>query len=62
MNLSLTGKTALISGASQGIGKAIAVELSLLGANCILLARNSDALAAAVKDLDVSSGQVHLSG
>lgn len=59
MNLSLTGKTALISGASQGIGKAIAVELSLLGAHCILLARNSDALAAAVKDLDVSSGQVH---
>ncbi len=59
MNLSLTGKTALVSGASQGIGKAIAVELALLGAHCILLARNSDALAAAVKDLDVSSGQVH---
>lgn len=59
MNLTLIGKTALVSGASQGIGKAIAIELSSLGANCILLARNSEALAAAIKDLDVSAGQSH---
>lgn len=59
MNLSLIGKTALVCGASQGIGKAIAIELSLLGANCILLARKSEALAAATKELDVSAGQSH---
>ena len=59
MDLSLRGKTALISGASQGIGKAIAVELSKLGANCILLARNTEALQSVVEALDLSVGQSH---
>lgn len=34
--MSLQGKTALITGASRGIGKAIALELSRLGANIVL--------------------------
>ena len=59
MDLSLKGKTALISGASQGIGKAIAIELSLLGANCILLARSSEGLKSVIESLDTSSGQTH---
>jgi 3-oxoacyl-[acyl-carrier protein] reductase len=59
MNLSLSGKTAVICGSTQGIGLAIAQELALLGANCILLARNPDTLAQAVKTLSVTDGQHH---
>lgn len=59
MNLSLIGKNALVSGSTQGIGKAIAIELALLGANVTLLARNEEALKQAVADLDTSRGQQH---
>jgi 3-oxoacyl-[acyl-carrier protein] reductase len=59
MNLSLIGKNALVSGSTQGIGKAIAIELALLGANVTLLARNENALIENVKDLDTSKGQTH---
>lgn len=59
MNTSLVDKTALICGSSQGIGLAIAKELALLGAHCILMARNADSLSKAVKTLDSSVGQQH---
>jgi len=59
MNLSLKGKTAVVCGSTQGIGKASAVELALLGASCVLVARDENKLAAAIKDLDSSLGQRH---
>lgn len=59
MNLDLTGKTAMVCGSTQGIGKASAIELALLGANVVLVARNEEALKAAIADLDVSKGQKH---
>lgn len=59
MNLSLNNKKALICGSSQGIGLAIAQELALLGATCILLARNENTLQQAVKTLDTAQGQQH---
>jgi 3-oxoacyl-[acyl-carrier protein] reductase len=59
MNLSLLNRTAVISGGSKGIGFATARELSLLGAHCILLARNRDGLEAAVADLDAAQNQRH---
>lgn len=59
MNLSLEGKNAIICGSSQGIGYAIAEELALMGANCILLARNESLLSTAVTQLDISIRQVH---
>jgi len=59
MNLSLENKRALICGSSQGIGFAIAQELALLGASCILLARNEDALKKAITHLDEGLGQRH---
>jgi len=59
MNLDLTGKNAIVCGSTQGIGKAIAVELALLGANIILVARNEQKLADVRKELDSSKGQNH---
>lgn len=59
MNLSLEGKNAIICGSSQGIGYAVAEELALMGANCILLARNEENLKIAVSQLDTSLRQVH---
>ena len=59
MNLDLTGKTALVCGSTQGLGYASAVELAMLGANIILMARNEEKLQAAVKTLDESKGQKH---
>ena len=52
-------KNALISGGSQGIGYAIAEELAVMGANCILLARNEDNLRIAASQLDTSIRQTH---
>jgi len=59
MNLSLEGRNAVICGSSQGIGYAIAEELALMGANCILLARNETNLRIAVSQLDTSIRQTH---
>lgn len=59
MNLSLEGKHAIICGSTQGIGLAIAEELALLGASCILMARNEQALKDAVHTLDTGLQQDH---
>jgi 3-oxoacyl-[acyl-carrier protein] reductase len=59
MNLSLTGKTALVCGASQGLGLASAQELALLGANIIVASRNEEKLKAAIQQLDIAKGQQH---
>lgn len=59
MNLDLTGKNAFVCGSTQGIGKAIATELAILGANCILIARNEAKLIEVKNGLDTSKGQNH---
>ncbi len=51
MKINLEGKTALVCGASEGIGAASAHELALLGANVILLARSKDKLDAVLSSL-----------
>lgn len=48
---SLAGKTALINGASRGIGLAIAQSMAHAGAHTILAARSLPQLTAAAKDL-----------
>lgn len=59
MNISLSGKYAVICGSTQGIGFAAALELAELGANCILIARNESALVKAVAALSVKEKQKH---
>lgn len=58
MNLNLNGKRALVCGSTQGIGKAAAIELALLGANVTLIARNEEKLKSTVKELS-SNNQQH---
>lgn len=59
MDVTLNNKTALVCGSTQGIGLATAQELALLGANCILMARNETSLQEALASLDRSQGQQH---
>jgi len=47
----LTGKTALITGASRGIGKAIAFALAAQGANVVLSSRKQDSLDEVAEEL-----------
>jgi NAD(P)-dependent dehydrogenase (short-subunit alcohol dehydrogenase family) len=48
----LSGKTALITGASRGLGEAIALTLAARGAHIIACARPSDALMQLGEKLD----------
>ena len=60
MQLNLDGRHALVCGASQGIGRASAIELALLGANVTLLARRADVLASLAAELPrTHAGQRH---
>ncbi|QCR24120.1 SDR family oxidoreductase [Pontibacter sp. SGAir0037] len=59
MDLSLTGKRAIVCGSTQGIGKAVAIELALLGASVTLVARNEAKLIEIAQELDASQGQQH---
>ncbi|MFT3896254.1 MAG: SDR family oxidoreductase [Thermomonas sp.] len=59
MDLDLSGRHALVCGASEGIGLAAARELALLGADVTLLARREDALRAACASLSKREGQRH---
>ncbi len=51
MNLDLSGRTALVCGASQGIGAATSLELARLGCRVVALARSEDKLNQVVEDL-----------
>ena len=52
----LEGKTAIVTGASKGIGFAIAQTLLKNGAKVLLCARNPDTLAASVAKLQATAG------
>ncbi|MGI2261251.1 SDR family NAD(P)-dependent oxidoreductase [Shewanella sp. GXUN23E] len=54
---SLTGKTALVTGASKGIGRGIAMALARAGAQVIVSARDHSALVQLVGEIETLGGQ-----
>ena len=54
---SLKDKVALVTGASQGIGRATALALAAAGAKVIAAARNAQNLATAVREIEVAGGE-----
>src|SRR6202000_507635 len=56
MDLKLTGKNALISGSTLGIGHAIAASLAREGAKVIVNGRTSAAVEAAVAEMKKTTG------
>ena len=56
MNLGIKDKSALVTAASQGLGKAIALQLSREGANVAICARNEEKLRTTQKEIAEKSG------
>lgn len=57
--MNVYAKTALITGASSGIGAAMAKELAAKGARVILLARNEARLKQVVSEINISGEKAH---
>ena len=51
MNIDLTGKRALVTGSTSGIGQATAATLARAGAAVVVNGRNTDRVAATVEAL-----------
>jgi 3-oxoacyl-[acyl-carrier protein] reductase len=59
MNTDLSNLRAVVCGSSQGIGRAIALELARMGASVTLFARDESRLKAVLAELDQGRGQSH---
>lgn len=53
----LTGRTAIITGASRGIGRAMALLFAAQGANVVLVSRSADALGDVFSEISRAGGQ-----
>lgn len=56
VDFGLTGKTALVGGASRGIGRAVAIALAREGCNVAVCARTPDALEAMAEEIRQETG------
>ncbi len=56
-SVDLSDQTAIVTGASQGLGRSIAIELGAAGARVACIARNVDKLADTVKVITDAGGQ-----
>ena len=59
MDLGLTGKVAIITGGTQGIGKASALRLAAEGAHVVICARGQELLDATAGEIRQAGGKVH---
>ncbi len=57
MDLQLTGKRAIVTGGSRGIGKAIALELAREGVDVVVAARGTEALKATATEIAHATGR-----
>src|SRR5262245_16028925 len=57
MELELGGKTAIVTGGSRGIGKAVARELAREGVDVALVARGREALEATAREISAETGR-----
>jgi 3-oxoacyl-[acyl-carrier protein] reductase len=55
--MTLSGRVALVTGASQGIGRACALKLAVSGATLAVAARSQEKLAELVKEVEGSGGK-----
>ena len=57
IKVDLSGQVAVVTGASQGLGRAMAIALGLNGARVACLARNAEKLADTVQTIVDAGGQ-----
>ncbi|HXU09105.1 MAG TPA: SDR family oxidoreductase [Blastocatellia bacterium] len=57
MDFGIKGKSAIVTAASSGLGKASAMELATEGARVMINARNADKLTRAAEDIQTETGQ-----
>ena len=60
MSGKLAGKTALITGASKGLGKAMALALAREGARLVLVSRNREQLDGVAAEIRGAGGEAHV--
>ncbi len=60
MSQPLSGKTALITGASKGLGKAMAIALAEAGATVTLVSRDEEKLRTAAGEITANGGTAHV--
>jgi 2-hydroxycyclohexanecarboxyl-CoA dehydrogenase len=60
--MELRGRTAVVTGAASGIGRAIALSLASAGARVAAVDRDADGLAKTVADADTAAGGVRTAG
>lgn len=60
LKVDLTGQTAIVTGASQGLGRAMAIALAASGARVACVARNAEKLAETVATITAAGGNAEV--